>query len=112
MVTIRVRKDSRRRLSSFLATGHAGWAQSGSDVVCAAVSTILQTAWLGLSEVAGVTVEGSRRSSRLELHWPEEMRSRAVVRAIVETAAHALEALAVQYPDNIRLVPEAEPPSK
>jgi uncharacterized protein YsxB (DUF464 family) len=112
VVTIRVRKDSRRRLSSFLATGHAGWAQSGSDVVCAAVSTILQTAWLGLAEVAQVPIEGSRRKSRLELRWPEAARSRPGVRAIVETAAHALEALEVQYPGVIRVVPEAEPPSK
>lgn len=111
MVTIRVRTDSRTRLSSFLATGHAGWAQSGTDVVCAAVSTILQTAWLGLSEVARVQVEGSRRSSRLELRWPADSRSRPGVRAIVETAARALEALAVQYPGNIRVVPEAEPPA-
>ncbi len=111
MVTIRIRKDSRRRLSSFLATGHAGWAQSGSDVVCAAVSTILQTAWLGLSEVAKVPIEGSRRSSRLELRWPEASRSRPSVRAIVATAAHALDALAVQYPGSIRILPEAEPSS-
>ena len=111
MVTVRIRKDSRRRLSSFLATGHAGWAQSGSDVVCAAVSTILQTAWLGLSEVAKVPIEGSRRKSRLELRWPEQSRSRPAVRAIVGTATYALEALAVQYPEHVRLVPEAEPSS-
>ncbi len=109
MVTIRIRTDSRKRLSSFLATGHAGWAQSGSDVVCAAVSTILQTAWLGLSEVARVPVAGSRRSSRLEMSWPEASRSRANVRAIVTTAARALDALAVQYPEHIRVVAEAEP---
>ncbi len=109
MVTIRIRKDSRKRLSSFLATGHAGWAQSGSDVVCAAVSVVLQTAWLGLSEVAKVPVTGSRRSGRVELRWPEADRSRPSVRAIAQTAAHALDALAVQYPEQIRVLAEAEP---
>jgi len=109
LVTIRIRKDSRRRLSSFLATGHAGWAADGEDVVCAAISTILQSAWLGLAEVARVPVSGTRRSSRLALAWPEETRSRPGVRAIVETAARSLEALAEQYPDHIRVVPEAEP---
>lgn len=43
-----------------LANGHAGYAESGSDIVCAAVSAVMETALLGLKKVAGVTVDSVR----------------------------------------------------
>ncbi len=33
------------------AVGHSGYAESGSDVVCAAVSTLVQTAYLAIKEL-------------------------------------------------------------
>lgn len=38
--------------SSIKIKGHAEYAEHGKDIVCAAVSAILQTAQLGLSEIA------------------------------------------------------------
>ena len=37
--------------------GHAGYAESGKDVVCAAVSAICQTLYLWCKNTEGVTVE-------------------------------------------------------
>ncbi len=37
--------------------GHTGYADSGSDIVCAALSSIIQTAVLGLMQVAGIAVD-------------------------------------------------------
>lgn len=34
--------------------GHTGYAEEGYDIVCAAVSSVLQTALLGLLNVAGI----------------------------------------------------------
>jgi hypothetical protein len=102
VVEVEFREDSLGRLSSFVAEGHAGWAEHGSDVVCAAVSTLLQAAWLGLAEVAGVTVDGSRTAGRLTLSWPAQANEREDVRAIVATAALSIERLAAQYPDHVR----------
>jgi uncharacterized protein YsxB (DUF464 family) len=106
LVEVRVRKDSRNRLSSFYAAGHAGWADSGQDVVCAAVSALLQAAWLGLEEVAKVEVEGSRAKGRLELSWPEAAREDPAVAAIVATAQLAIERIATQYPSHVRVIVE------
>ncbi len=108
MVEVCVRKDSRARLSSFFASGHAGWAESGEDVVCAAVSAILQAAWLGLSEVSAVAVTATRENGRLELAWPAEKRGDAGVAAIVGTAALAVERIAAQYPDHVRVIHERD----
>jgi len=52
MVTVTFLRMTTAGLSSLLADGHAGWADAGEDVVCAAVSAILQAAWLGLMEHA------------------------------------------------------------
>lgn len=107
MVEVRIRRDSRSRLSSFLATGHAGWSDPGTDVVCAAVSTILQSAWVGLRDVAGVKPTARRAKGRLLLRWPKETRSDRGVRAIVETAARSVEYLAKQHPRHVKVVNEA-----
>ena len=106
MVEVHVRKDSRDRLSSFFATGHAGWAESGEDVVCAAVSAILQAAWLGLSEIAHIDVTAARENGRLELAWPDAVRADPAVAAIVETAALSVERIAAQYPEHVRVIHE------
>ena len=106
MLEVRIREDSQQRLSSFSATGHVGLAESGQDVVCAAVSAILQAAWLGLEEVARVEVQGQRRSGRLELSWPASAREDPGLRAIVATAALSVERIAAQFPDHVRIVHE------
>jgi uncharacterized protein YsxB (DUF464 family) len=104
LVEVHIRRDSRERLSSFFATGHADWADEGTDIVCAAVGTLLQAAWLGLSEVSGLVVDGSKKSGELSLAWPAEARDDAGVRAIVETVARSIERLAKQYPDHISIL--------
>jgi len=101
VVVVRIVEDGRGRPSSFFASGHAGWAESGEDVVCAAVSTVLQTAWLGLVEVAGIAVEGSKAGGRLDLSWPDTARDDPAAAAIVLTAARAIERLALQFPDHV-----------
>jgi uncharacterized protein len=108
VVTVTFHRDSRNRLSSVFAEGHAGWADAGEDVVCAAASAILQAAWLGLAEHAHVAVQGERTGGRLSMRWPEDARDRDDVRAIVATAELSIVQIALQYPKNItaRTAPE------
>ncbi len=109
MLTVRFRRDSRERLSSILAAGHAEQGEPGEDIACAAVSALLQAAWAGLAEVAGVRVDGHRRSGDLVMRWPEDVRGRADVHAIVATTELAVAQIARQYRGAIRCVREAEP---
>ena len=109
MLTVTFRRDSRDRLSSVFASGHALRGDYGEDVVCAAVSALLQAAWAGLTDVAGVRVEGTRRGGELALRWPEETRDRDDVRAIVATAELAIAQIARQEPGAVRYVRETEP---
>jgi uncharacterized protein YsxB (DUF464 family) len=110
VLEVRFRRDSRDRLSSVVSTGHAGHGEPGEDVACAAVSALLQAAWVGLTDVAHVAVSGHRRTGDLLMRWPEDVRDRDDVRAIVATAELAIEQIAKQYRGAIRYVrePDAE----
>ena len=68
MIIITVYLDQ-RDIHGFATEGHAGAAPEGQDIVCAAVSAIVQTAVFGLHEIAGFTMEctldpGSDRVTR------------------------------------------------
>lgn len=103
------RRDSRNRLSSVFADGHAGWAAYGEDVACAAVSAILQAAWVGLTDHARVDVEGERSEGRLAMRWPAGDRDRADVQAIVATAELAIGQIGRQFPNAVRARSAEEP---
>jgi uncharacterized protein YsxB (DUF464 family) len=108
VLEVRFRRDSRNRLSSVVSTGHAGQGKPGEDIACAAVSAVLQAAWVGLTDVAHVEVTGHRRTGDLLMRWPEDVRDRDDVRAIVATAELAIEQIAKQYRGAIRYVREPD----
>ena len=41
MITVSVYKDTEGKLTGFECSGHAGFAEAGSDIVCAAVSALV-----------------------------------------------------------------------
>lgn len=55
--------------------GHTGYGVEGEDVVCAALSSIVQTALLGLLQVLGVRVDYKTDEKRgyLKMTLPEDM---------------------------------------
>lgn len=102
MLDVTFRRDSRDRLSSIFADGHAGFAGHGEDIVCAAVSAILQAARLGLQTHARVPLDVKQDEGHLEMRWPEGRRDDEAVKAIVATAELSVEQIASQYPAHVR----------
>lgn len=100
MLEVVFHRDSRSRLSSIFARGHAEFSDA-DDVVCAAVSAILQAARLGLEQHAGLTLEAHQRSGEFSARWPERSRDDARVVAIVATAELAVRRIAQQYPEHV-----------
>lgn len=112
MLDVIFRKDSRSRLSSVFASGHVEIAESSSDeysLVCAAVSAILQAARLGLEAYVNVPLEVSQQSGELSMRWPSSTREDERVLAILETARLAVEQIASQYPQHVKVRVESEP---
>lgn len=55
---------SGERFIGFNAIGHTGFAPAGQDIVCAGVSTLLQTAVLGLQELVGLELQIQREQKK------------------------------------------------
>lgn len=53
MTTVRVEKKE-GHIVSVMANGHTDYAEEGSDIICAALSAIIQTAVMGLEKVAEI----------------------------------------------------------
>lgn len=52
MVKVIIERDVNNNIVSYNAKGHSDYAERGQDIVCAAVSTLLQTTLLGLTKLA------------------------------------------------------------
>ena len=94
-------EDSLGRLSSFSASGHAGWAEQGSDIV------LRRGLHAAASGVAGTSRGGRGTGERRAIQraccaWlARGDRERADVAAIAATAARSIERLAVQFPEHV-----------
>lgn len=68
MVRISVYQDECGRISGFRCAGHAGYAEGGQDIVCAAVSALTVTAVNSVESLTGdrFTYEGDERKGRMD----------------------------------------------
>ncbi len=55
MIKVIIRRDEDRCITSFNMTGHAGYSEAGSDIVCAGASTLFYTAANALEKICGIT---------------------------------------------------------
>ena len=94
-------------LVGFSARGHSGYAQSGSDIVCAAISALTQTFANGLSNVLQVPVECVQddQTALLEAQLTPEVTENQLSQAqlLLETLLQGLQAIERSYPRNVRI---------
>ena len=65
MIEIRVFSESDGKITGFSVTGHSGTAERGQDIVCAGVSSLTQTALLGIMEYLHREVDYDIASGKL-----------------------------------------------
>ena len=53
MITVKIVRSSDRKISGIFVSGHSGYAESGSDIVCAGASTLIYTLINSLERVCG-----------------------------------------------------------
>jgi len=70
MISVIVEKTE-GRWHSLHSIGHAGYAQAGEDIVCAAVSALLINACNSLEAFTDDTFEGEEADGKLELTFPD-----------------------------------------
>ena len=74
MTQIKIRRKNSKIVSVFC-DGHTDYGEEGEDIVCAALSSIVQTAALGLMQVACLKVRYKvvAKDASLELILPEDL---------------------------------------
>lgn len=77
--------------------GHSGFADSGNDIVCAAVSALVQALHIGLVDVLNLSVHTDidTKNASIEMHWNED--KKAEFSPLVECIIKTLEETAKSY---------------
>ena len=56
MITITLKRSPNGYIRSFTASGHAGYAAEGSDIICSAITAIAATTIGSLTDIAGLDI--------------------------------------------------------
>jgi len=104
MIEIEAVLDKNGVLRACKAFGHAGAGKTGTDIVCAAVSVLLRTAILTLSERKGITVQsGAPEKGQLWLEAEYEAEGKEFLYAAGEYLIRGLASVAGEFPQNCKL---------
>ncbi|MCQ2528115.1 MAG: ribosomal-processing cysteine protease Prp [Saccharofermentans sp.] len=57
MITVKIVRDNRRQITGMFMDGHAGYAEEGSDIICAGASTLFYTLANSLERICGLDSE-------------------------------------------------------
>ena len=81
--------------------GHAGAGKTGSDIVCAAVSALVRTAFSTLSGRKGVTLRGGApEKGEMWLEADYDAEGKDFLYAVGQFLINGLSSVAQEYPDN------------
>lgn len=94
------------RITGFSISGHSGYAESGADIVCAAVSAVVTMAEATVNDVCGakarVRVKGE--DARVTLTLPASCDEEDTVQAVLAGMMLTLCSLRDDYPDYIEVL--------
>ena len=98
--------DSASRITGFSIKGHSGYAEEGSDIVCAGISALVITIENALCQLVKLSpVERGGEDGFLEVILPEKMTDKQMQDAqmLLSTLHIGLENIAQAYPDYVRI---------
>ena len=94
------------RISGFSVSGHSGYAEAGSDIVCAAISALVTMAEATINEVCGAKakVRVKNEEARVTLTLPTSCDEEESVQAVLAGMLLYLCSLRDDYPDYIEVL--------
>ena len=94
------------RISGFSVSGHSGYAEAGSDIVCAAISAVVTLAEATINDVCGakVKVRVKEEDARITLTLPASCDEEDTVQAVLSGMMVTLLSLREDYPDYIEVL--------
>ncbi len=101
MIKIEIFRTEDGKISGYSVVGHSGTADRGQDIVCAGISSLTQTALLGIGEHLHREVEYEVASGDLRMELKSEPDD--LTEAILETMLLGLNEIAKGYPKAVRI---------
>ncbi|MBQ6832729.1 MAG: ribosomal-processing cysteine protease Prp [Oscillospiraceae bacterium] len=94
------------RITGFSVSGHSGYAEAGTDIVCAAVSAVVSMAEATINDVCGAKakVRVKEEDARVTLTLPVSCDEEDTVQAVLAGLMVYLVDLRDQYPDFIEVL--------
>ncbi len=94
------------RITGFTISGHSGYAEAGSDIVCAAVSAVVTMAEATINDVCGAKakVRVKDEQARITLTLPVSCDEEDTVQAVLAGMLVTLCSLRDDYPDYIEVL--------
>jgi len=105
MIRVVVDREASGNIVGFEVCGHAGYSEYGKDIVCAAVSAIVQTAVIGLTEILGIKIEYRQKAGKATCVIPAGLSGdqNEKINIILETMLCGLKSIEEGYGDYIRV---------
>ena len=89
----------------YKASGHSGYSEQGSDIICSAISTSLQMTLIGIQEVLKLKVDFKINDGFLDVDLKNISQDKLTqTNILTEAMAIFLKELTKKYPKYIRLV--------
>ena len=94
------------RITGFSVSGHSGYAEEGSDIVCAAISALVTMAEATINEVCGAKAKVRVKSedARVTLTLPTSCDEEETVQAVLAGMMLTLCSMRDDYPDYIEVL--------
>ena len=94
------------RITGFSVSGHSGYAESGQDIVCAAISAVVAMAEATINDVCGAKakVRVKEEDARITLTLPAACDEEESVQAVLAGMLLYLCNLRDEYPDYIEVL--------
>ena len=94
------------RITGFSVSGHSGYAESGSDIVCAAISAAVAMAEATINDICGAKakVRVKEEDARITLTLPTSCDEEETVQAVLAGLLLYLCNLRDEYPDYIEVL--------
>ncbi len=91
------------RLDGFVVEGHSDYADEGSDIVCAAVSSVVLMTECTINDVLGLAAPVKQRDGYVSLKLPGGLgqTNEHTCQNLLTGMMVYLEALSVEYPENL-----------
>ena len=94
------------RITGFCVSGHSGYAEAGTDIVCAAISTAVTMAEAIINDVCGAKakVRVKEEDARITLTLPASCDEEDAVQAVLAGMMLTLMSMRDDYPDYIEVL--------